>query len=316
LIARYNHPVQSELESGVTRLRGSSRRVVRQLGMLGGRWSPTGHSHSQCHALLELHRSGSLTPGELAQRLELDRSTVSRLAEGLVRRGWVRAAPHLHDGRSKALRLTAAGEREVARIDAVADEQVGAALGRLAPEEREVVVEGMALYARALSRWRAERDYEVVPIEPRDAAPMARIVRQVMTEFGAVGCGFSIEDEEVDDLFAAYRGDGRAFFVARRDGEVLGGAGIAPLEGGPGDTCELRKMYLVAGVRGSGLGRRLLERCLDEARSLGYARCYLETLDGMDDARRLYERAGFEALDGPLGETGHHGCNAWFARSL
>jgi putative acetyltransferase len=43
---------------------------------------------------------------------------------------------------------------------------------------------------------------------------------------------------------------------------------------------------------------------------------YLETLKSMEAARRLYRRFGFEALDGPMGATGHSSCNYWMSRKL
>jgi len=154
------------------------------------------------------------------------------------------------------------------------------------------------------------------PIEAADDARIASIIRTVMPEFGAVGEGFSIADAEVDAMTDAYAGDDAAYFVALVDGEVMGGAGIGPLVGGPPDLCELKKMYLLREARGLGLGRQLMERCLDAARAAGYQRCYLETLEHMTTARRLYERHGFEALDAPMGDTGHTGCNGWYVREL
>ncbi len=153
-------------------------------------------------------------------------------------------------------------------------------------------------------------------IEPGDDPAMARIIRDVMTEFGAVGEGYSIMDTEVDAMAEAYAGSRAAFFVAVVDGVVVGGGGIGPLQEGPPDVCELKKMYLVETARGHGLGRRLMEHCLEAARLAGYDRCYLETLEHMTDARRLYERNGFEPLDAPMGDTGHCGCNGWYIRSL
>jgi len=51
---------------------------------------------------------------------------------------------------------------------------------------------------------------------------MARIIHSVMTEFGAVaGCGYSSEDAEVDEMDRASSGEGRAYFVAERDGPLL-----------------------------------------------------------------------------------------------
>jgi putative acetyltransferase len=154
------------------------------------------------------------------------------------------------------------------------------------------------------------------PIEARDDPALARVIRAVMQEFGAVGPGFSIVDPEVDGMSRAYSAPRSAYFVAERAHELLGGAGVAPLAGAEPAVCELRKMYLVPHARGLGLGRALLEAALAAARAHGFRRCYLETLRGMDRARDLYLASGFEPLPGPLGCTGHFGCDAWYARAL
>ena len=99
-------------------------------------------------------------------------------------------------------------------------------------------------------------------------------------------------------------------------GKVLGGGGIAPLAGGDGDVCELRKMYFLPEARGLGAGAAMMSHCLDAARDAGFARCYLETLCGMDAAMRLYERSGFRRIDGPMGATGHGGCNTFYLREI
>ena len=153
-------------------------------------------------------------------------------------------------------------------------------------------------------------------IAPADDEHVERVIRSVMTEFGAIGCGFAIEDAEVGAMHAAYQEPRTAFFVAELRGAIVGGAGIAPLQGGDPDTCELRKMYLLPDARGLGVGRSLLDRCLSAAREKGFRTCYLETLQSMAAARKLYEAFGFERIDAPLGETGHGGCDTWYARGL
>ncbi len=158
--------------------------------------------------------------------------------------------------------------------------------------------------------------YRIRPIAPEDDALVAAIIRQVMPEFGADGPGFAIHDPEVGHMSAAYGRPGSAYFVIERAGQVLGGGGIAPLEGGPEGVCELRKMYFLPELRGLGMGERLLVHCLEAARTLGFTRCYLETLTGMAAAQRLYEKMGFSKLCGPLGATGHHGCDRWYAKEL
>jgi putative acetyltransferase len=154
------------------------------------------------------------------------------------------------------------------------------------------------------------------PIETRDDAAVAAIIRSVMTSFGASGPGFAIHDPEVNGMTAAYDRPRASYFVVEHEGRVIGGAGIAPLDGGDADTCELRKMYFLPEARGLGLGRAMLERCLDAARTHGYRRCYLETLTGMDAAQALYAKLGFVRIAGPRGATGHTSCDRFFERVL
>ena len=159
-------------------------------------------------------------------------------------------------------------------------------------------------------------DWAIRPIAARDDPAVAAIIRKVMPEFGACGEGFAINDPEVDWMSRAYTAPRNAYFVVERGGALVGGAGVAPLVGGPSDTCELRKMYFLPEARGLGAGAAMMARCLEAAREFGFARCYLETLTGMDAAQRLYVRSGFRRIDAPMGATGHGGCNTFYLRDL
>jgi putative acetyltransferase len=158
--------------------------------------------------------------------------------------------------------------------------------------------------------------WSIRPIRAEDDPRMAAIIRTVMPEFGATGCGFAISDPEVDWMSRAYDAPRNAYFVVELDGVVVGGGGVAPLEGGPADTCELRKMYFLPEARGLGAGAAMMARCLAAARGFGFARCYLETLSGMDAAMKLYERSGFRRIEAPMGATGHGGCNTFYLLAL
>lgn len=160
------------------------------------------------------------------------------------------------------------------------------------------------------------RALTIRPITPADDAAMAAVIRSVMTEYGASGEGFSIHDPEVDHMAEAYAGLRAAYFVVTDGPRVVGGGGIAHLDGGDADVCELKKMYFLPEARGAGMGRALLARCLDAARERGYTHCYLETMSSMPEARRLYERAGFAEIDAPMGATGHFACDAWYVQTL
>lgn len=154
------------------------------------------------------------------------------------------------------------------------------------------------------------------PIESRDDTAVAAVIRAVMPEFGADGAGFAVHDAEVDTMSAAYAHPRHAYFVVEVAGRTCGGGGVAPLEHGEADLCELRKMYFLPEARGIGAGHAMILRCLDTARQLGFKRCYIETFTGMDAAQHLYRKHGFVPLSSPLGNTGHHGCDQWFLCTL
>ena len=158
--------------------------------------------------------------------------------------------------------------------------------------------------------------FSIRPITTADDAAMAAIIRGVMPEFGATGDGFAINDPEVDWMHRAYSQPRCAYFVVEREDRVVGGAGVAPLEGGDPGVCELRKMYFLPEARGIGAGAALMARCLQAARELGFRQCYLETLTGMDSAMKLYERSGFRRISCSMGHTGHGGCNTFYLLEL
>jgi putative acetyltransferase len=153
-------------------------------------------------------------------------------------------------------------------------------------------------------------------VAPSDNSSVSAIIRSVMPEFGAGGQGFAIHDAEVDDIYSAYDSERAAYFVCEEDGKIIGGGGVAPLLGGPPEICELKKMYFLPLARGRGLGRKVLTRCLEAARELGFEKCYIETFNTMRDAMKLYEKNGFKKIRGPLGQTGHFACDTFYILNL
>jgi putative acetyltransferase len=117
-------------------------------------------------------------------------------------------------------------------------------------------------------------------------------------------------------MYTAYTSPGTTYYVCEADGKILGGGGIGPLAGGDSDYCELKKMYFLHEARGLGLGQKVLEACLQAAKTKGYRFCYLETFNTMTKAMKLYEKAGFKKIDGPLGNTGHFACDRFYLLQL
>ena len=154
------------------------------------------------------------------------------------------------------------------------------------------------------------------PIQPIDNPELAVIIRNTLSEFGAAKPGTVYFDPTTDALSELFQTEKSAYFVAEADGKLLGGGGIFPTEGLPDGTCELVKMYLLPEGRGIGLGKQLIEKCLETAREFGFHEIYLETLDELHFALKIYAKFGFEYLQAPLGQTKHFGCGLWMLKKL
>ncbi|AXT54778.1 GNAT family N-acetyltransferase [Aquimarina sp. MMG015] len=153
-------------------------------------------------------------------------------------------------------------------------------------------------------------------VAPEDNQALAQVIRDVLIEMGVPKVGTAYEDEALDVMYETYDAPRKKYFVVEDDGKIIGGAGIAQLEKGSSEICELQKMYFLPEARGKGLGSQMMSKCLDFAKEQGFVKCYLETMPYMKEARKLYGRVGFKALDAPMGDTGHYSCQAWMIKDL
>ena len=153
-------------------------------------------------------------------------------------------------------------------------------------------------------------------IQPTDNPHLAVIIRNALAEFGANKPGTVFYDPTTDDLFNLFQQPGSIYYVAEQDGTIIGGAGIYPSNGLPQSTCELVKMYLSPQSRGKGLGKQMIEKCLEFAADGGYQQVYIETMPELGKAVLVYEKFGFTHLNGPLGNTGHFGCDVWMLKQF
>jgi len=153
-------------------------------------------------------------------------------------------------------------------------------------------------------------------IQPADNQALAVIVRNSLAEFGANKPGTVFFDPTTDALYELFRQQGSIYYVAEENGVLLGGAGIYPSPGLPADTCELVKMYLSPAARGKGIGKMLINKALAFAKDTGYHKVYLETMPELRKAVSVYEKFGFKYLDGPMGNTGHFGCDVWMLKEF
>lgn len=158
--------------------------------------------------------------------------------------------------------------------------------------------------------------WQIRRLQQSDVRELLNIIGGVRREFGLATRVASLLEPNDYAIFDLYRHRRSAYYVAVMDNRILGGAGLFPLASGDWDTCELQRMYLLPQHRGRGVGQDLLDACLQTARSLGFERCYAETVSEMSTAIAFYKRNGFRRLPAPIGETGHSHNDFWMMLSM
>jgi DNA-binding MarR family transcriptional regulator/GNAT superfamily N-acetyltransferase len=277
-------------------LRSASRQLVRQLGFMGGAFAGTDLSPSAVHALIEIE-PGGLTARDLAMRLNLDKSSVSRMLRKLIEAGDV-IGQTADDGRVKVLSLTESGQARVAAIHAFARTQVSEALGQLEPAEQRAVLEGLTLYAGALvgQKDAATSAPTVEVLRGYQTGLIARII-EMHAHYYARASGFGRQFEAVvagglAEFCARRDSPGNAIWAAMHGHKVVGSIAIDGEDLGEG-VAHLRWFIMDDGLRGSGAGRKLLRAALDFVDAQGFAETHLWTFSGLNAARHLYETEGF-----------------------
>jgi putative acetyltransferase len=104
-------------------------------------------------------------------------------------------------------------------------------------------------------------------------------------------------ETELAELPGDYTTPCGVLLLARVCGVVAGCCALRPLDTVDyANACEMKRLYVRPQFRGLGLGRRLVEEALEQARQCDFACVLLDTLDDMEAARALYDDLGFESI--------------------
>ncbi len=153
-------------------------------------------------------------------------------------------------------------------------------------------------------------------IRQEDDTGIATLIRTVLEEFGIDKLGTVYTDPTTDHLYDLFSDNTSDYWIAELNGKIVGGCGYFPTVGLENGCVELVKLYISRDVRGIGLGKKLMQLTINEAKKAEYQSIYLETLPELNNAVGLYKSLGFKILEAPLGNSGHFACNLWMLKEL
>jgi len=276
-------------------VRAFSRFYTRTLGVLEDGFLHSPYSLTEVRVLFELGQRESIDAVELRRMLGLDAGYLSRLLARFGADGLLTRERSTVDARRQVIRLTASGTTAYRELDRASTDEVRKLLAPLHEQDVRSLVVAMETIQRILSE-RPRPD--TVLLRPPRAGDLGWVVelhgRLYAEEYGWDASFEALIARIVADFAEKQDPAHEAGWIAEVDGRR---AGCVFCFRADDETAQLRILLVDPDARGLGIGTRLVDECLRFAKQAGYRRMKLWTNDVLADARRVYERAGFELVE-------------------
>ncbi|MCO5993373.1 bifunctional helix-turn-helix transcriptional regulator/GNAT family N-acetyltransferase [Actinoallomurus rhizosphaericola] len=275
----------------VDAVRAFNRFYTSVIGVLNEGLLQTSYSLTEARVIFELARRDACEVADLRRSLGLDAGYLSRMltrfeGDGLIVRG--RAED---DARRQSARLTDRGREVFQDLDCRSAAQIEQILAGLPEDEQRRLLGAMAAIEEILGERPRSASYLLRPLGPGDLGwVVQRHGALYAAEYG-YNTTFETLVARVVAEYAESHGPGENAWIAEIDGRP---AGTIFCVRESERVARLRLLLVEPFARGRGVGGRLVEECVRFARRSGYEELVLWTHDNLGDARRLYERAGFE----------------------
>jgi DNA-binding MarR family transcriptional regulator/GNAT superfamily N-acetyltransferase len=293
---------QDELERDVAAMRQFNRFYTQKIGVLGEGWLHSPFTLTEARLLYEIAHRDNPAATELGRDLGLDAGYLSRILASFEKKKLITRKPSESDGRRYHLRLTEKGRKAFAPLEEDARTEIAGLLDLMPTANRDRLVTAMQTIEAVLGGATVEAapPYALRDPSPGDLGAIIHKQARLYCEEYGWNAEFEVLCAEIVTAFAKNFDPKRErCWVAERDGEVIGSIFLVK----DSDTvAKLRLLYVDAAARGLGLGRRLVEECVAQARAFGYKTMTLWTNDILHSARHLYLGQGFKLVK----EERHH----------
>jgi DNA-binding MarR family transcriptional regulator/GNAT superfamily N-acetyltransferase len=279
----------------VVAVRAFNRFYTRVLGLLDEGLTNTAYSLTEARVLFEIAHHGNASVADLRSWLGVDAGYLSRIlsrfeSDGLVHRERAEA-----DARRQVAQLTSLGHAAFAELDERASADIAGLLDPLTEPGQRRLVDAMGEVERLLSN-RGERPTPIVRgLRPGELGWIVQLHGSLYAEEYGWNDEFEALVARIVGAYVENRDPKRdAAWIAEVDGAPVGSVLCVHKDD---RTAQLRLLLVEPTARGLGIGTRLVDACLDFARNASYEEMVLWTNSVLADARRIYQRAGFELVD-------------------
>lgn len=276
-------------------MRAFNRFYTDRIGVLDRAYLKANYTLTEARIVYELGVRGRASAAELVRDLHLDPAYLSRILKAFRSAELVEQTRDPDDGRSQIISLTPRGVAEYEALGELSRSQLEEMLAPLGPAEKATLVEAMAAITGLLDD---DRRNEAPPVlRPHRPGDLGWIIES-QTQFYVREFGWNDKFEALVSEVAANFLNGfnpaRDYcWIAERRGIRIGS--VLVMDGG-GDVAKLRLLYVDEAARGLGLGRLLVQQCIDFARRAGYRQITLWTNDILHAARHIYVSLGFSLV--------------------
>jgi len=280
--------------SEVQSVRQFNRFYTRHIGLLQESWLQSAYSLTEVRVLYELSARNRPTATELCRDLGLDAGYLSRILRKFENQKLVARVRSSEDGRQSFLSLTARGRKTFAPLEQRQVEEVGAMLNSVPQSGREPLLNSMRTIEQSLGGIQPSSEFRLRTHLPGD---MGWVVYRhgllYSREWGYDERFEALVADIVARFIQKFNPERERCWIAERDGEILGSIFLVRKS----DTvAKLRLLLVEPAARGLGIGKRLVNECINFARSAGYRKIVLWTQSDLMAARHLYEQAGFRIV--------------------
>ncbi|MGF7162819.1 DNA-binding MarR family transcriptional regulator/GNAT superfamily N-acetyltransferase [Rhodoligotrophos appendicifer] len=289
----------------VNEVRNFNRFYTRQIGVLTNRLSKSPFSLAEARVLYELANGGASTAADLSRILNMDKAHLSRMLSRFRLRGLIATEVSAHHAKYRFLSLTSQGQAAFAALDKAAIVDAERMLAPLDSADIARLTAAMTCISTILSKPTQLEEVTLRAPRPGDLSFVVhRQARLYAEEYGWDWTYEALISGIVSEFIRSFDTEREQVWIADGGHQIVGSVFL--MKDGDPEVGRLRLLYVDAAMRGNGLGKQLVRRCIERARDIGYRKVTLWTNDILEAALHIYRAEGFRLVsEEPHRSFGH-----------